>query len=474
MGTRIEEAYKDLEGKKALVLGLGVHGGALGVARFLAEHGAEVTVTDLRPESELAESLEALKDLDIRYVLGEHRPEDILSADFIVRNPAVPRESKWLELARENGIPVLMEMNLFWRYCPAPITAITGSKGKSTTTSWLGHISKLWHPDTVVAGNLRVSALSMLPQISEDTPVILELSSWQLEAFEVGGEAPHVSCITNISYDHLNRYPSFEAYYNSKRWIYRNQKTADYAVFNYDDPIVSRFVEDCLAQVRWFSRSSHVKPGGYIDNDYIYLVDETGSTRKLLQVHELQLPGEHNRMNALAAAVLASAMNIPDEFIVEGLRTFKGLPDRLELVSVIDGVKYINDTTSTVPASTIAALKAVEGEVVLLAGGASKNVPFDELADFICQKKVRVVLLEGSATADLQTAINKRCPELIVGTFSSLESALEAARDIARPGHTVLLSPACASFGMFRNEFHRGQLFKDLVHKMEGKGTQHG
>ncbi|MDQ3856588.1 MAG: UDP-N-acetylmuramoyl-L-alanine--D-glutamate ligase, partial [Chloroflexota bacterium] len=180
-----------LEGKRALVLGLGVHGGGLGVVRFLVGQGARVTVTDLRPPEKLQSTLEALGGLPVELVLGEHRERDILEADLVVRNPAVPRESPWLALARSHGVPVLMEMNLFWRYCPAPITAITGSKGKSTTTAWLGHTWRLSRPDTVVAGNLRVSALEALPSIGPDTPVVLELSSWQLEAFAETQFGPH-------------------------------------------------------------------------------------------------------------------------------------------------------------------------------------------------------------------------------------------------------------------------------------------
>lgn len=448
-------------GKRVLVLGLGVHGGGAGVARFLAGQGARVTVTDLRPKEKLLEGLQALEGLPIEYVLGRHREEDILGADVIVRNPAVPRESQWLALAREHGISVLMEMNLFWELCPAPITAITGSKGKSTTTAWLGHIWRLSRPDTVVAGNLRVSALEALPAIRPDTPVILELSSWQLEALEAAGAGPHISCVTNLVPDHLNRYRDMDDYADAKRAIYRHQTPADLAVFNADDPIVREFVNDCRAQVRWFGAGHRPEGGAYLSSDRLTLAGDPD--QPLLSASELPLPGEHNVLNALAAAALADVGGLPAEQIAEGLRTFPGLPDRMELLAEVDGVRYINDTTSTTPASTVAALRSVQGRVALIAGGASKSLPFDEVAAEICRRVSLLALLEGSATPELQTEVYKRCPGLEISLHGDLQSAVRAARDWAIPGDTVLLSPACASFGMFDNEFHRGEEFRRVV-----------
>ena len=454
----------ELQGKRVLVLGLGVHGGGAGVARFLVEHGAEVTATDLRTEEKLREGLAPLRGLPIKYVLGEHREEDFAEADLIVRNPAVPRESPWLRLAEQHGIPILMEMSLFWAYCPAPITAITGSKGKSTTTAWLGHIWRLSRPDAVVAGNLRVSALEALPSIRPDTPVVLELSSWQLEALEAGRFGPHISCVTNIAPDHLNRYRDMEDYANSKRAIYRYQTRADVAVFNAGDPVVSRWSEDCPAEVRWFGPERPPGEGGYIVGGRLVLTDS--HERALLPVRELPLPGEHNALNALAAAVLARANGLPDEQIAEGLRSFPGIPDRMEPVATVAGVRYVNDTTSTVPHSTIAALRSVEGPIVLIAGGATKHTPFGELAEEICGRVRLLLLLEGSATDDLRAEVRRRCPQLEMHLFDNLRSAVREAHGRARSGDTVLLSPACASFGMFDNEFQRSEVFRRAVREL--------
>ena len=463
-----------LRGKAALVLGLGVHGGGAGVVRFLVEHGAVVTVTDLRPPEKLETTLASLSILPVLYVLGEHREADVRSADVIVRNPAVPRESPWLDLARRHGVPVLMEMNLFWAHCPAPIVAITGSKGKSTTTAWLGHTWRLSRPDTVVAGNLRVSALEALPLIGPDTPVVLELSSWQLESFGDTRIGPHVSCVTNIAPDHLNRYSDMADYASSKREIYRYQRPEDIAVLCWDDPVVRGFAADCPAQVRWFGLEEAPSEGAHVSAGWIVLRGAEASP--LLPVGELGLRGPHNVLNALATAALADACGLPAEQIAEGLRTFKGLPDRMEPVAYINGVAYINDTTSTTPVSTIAALRTIEGPIALIAGGASKNVGFADLAPEICARVSYLALLEGSATDELQAAVNGCSGKLDTEVYGELQSAVSAAAERAGPGWTVLLSPACASFGMFDNEFQRGEQFRAAVRELgsKGQGALHG
>src|SRR3954462_3807903 len=222
----------DLRGKHALVMGLGIHGGGLGVARFLANHGARVTVTDLRGPEQLQSSLGALADLPITYVLGQHRDEDFRAADLVIRNPGVPRESRYLQIARASGAAVEMEMTLFFRLCPGPILGITGTKGKTTTTLLAAAMLREQYPDTIVAGNLRVSALEALPRITAGTPVVLELSSWQLEGLGEAKLSPQYACITNISPDHLDRYGSLQPYAEAKEQIFLHQRAIDVAVFN--------------------------------------------------------------------------------------------------------------------------------------------------------------------------------------------------------------------------------------------------
>src|SRR6476659_7491172 len=247
----------DLRGKRALVMGLGIHGGGLGVARFLADHGANVTVTDLRGPELLQSSLDALADLPITYVLGRHRDEDFRAADLVIRNPGVPRESPYLQIARANGAAIEMEMTLFFRLCPGPILGITGTKGKTTTTLLTAAILREQYHDTVIAGNLRVSALEALPRITAGTPVVLELSSWQLEGLGEAKLSPQYACITNISPDHLDRYGSMEAYAEAKAQIFLHQHEDDILILHLDDPLVAASADRRRGKLGWFVGPEH-------------------------------------------------------------------------------------------------------------------------------------------------------------------------------------------------------------------------
>jgi len=463
----------DFRGKRAVVMGLGINGGGLGVTRFLAERGAEVTATDLRSSEVLKPSLDQLRDLPVRYVLGEHRDEDFAAADLVVRNPGVPRESRFLQIAREHGARIEMEMTLFFRLCPGPIVGITGTRGKTTTTMLTGAILREEHPETVVAGNLRVSALEQLERITPRTPVVLELSSWQLEGLGEAGLSPRYACVTNLSPDHLDRYGSMEENGAAKKQIFLHQHPGDVVVLNADDPVVSRWADEVGARegLGWFSLRQPMAEDrtAWWDGETLRWGEEP-----VCHQRDLRLPGEHNRANIAAAVALAKLFHEPagDEAILQALRSFNGVADRLELVRKLRGVRFINDTTATAPAATIAALRTVEGPVVLIAGGADKRLDFAALAEAIAEAKNRgdgpgaqlrsVLLLAGSATPKLLAALEQVGvqPE---GVYDSLEMAVERAFTLAQPEGTVLLSPGCASFGMFVNEFDRGERFRQIV-----------
>ena len=448
-------------GKRVLVMGLGVHGGGLGVTRFLVGQGATVTVTDLKSAAQLRPSLEALAGLPVRYVLGEHRAEDFTHTDLIVRNPGVPADSPYLALAREHGVPVEMEMGLFFRLCPAPIIGITGTKGKTTTTLLVGAMLRQVEPGTVIAGNLRISALELLPQIGPTTPVVLELSSWQLEGLEPHRLNPHIAAITNISPDHLNRYRDLDDYAAAKKLIFMFQIPDDFLVLNADDALVRGFAAEAQGRVVWFSRHEAV-PGAYLAGDAL-LWHWAGRTHAVAGRDDVRLPGEHNLENALAAMAIAGVWGAPPQAMAEALRGFRGVEHRLELVAEIGGVRYVNDTTSTAPAAALAALAALDGPIVLIAGGADKNLDFRAMGAAVAQRVKALILLEGTATDRLAAAVSAVKDDLIAGRFPDLRAAVQAAQDVARPGDTVLLSPGCASFGMFANEFERGEQFKAIV-----------
>lgn len=450
----------DLRGKRVLVVGLGIHGGGVGVARFLSGQGAQVTVSDLKPAEELAASLEALKGLPIRFVLGEHRLEDLDSADMLIRNPAVPAESPFLAAARQRGIAIEMEMSLFFRLCPGPILAVTGTKGKTTTTLLLASILQQVEARTVAAGNMRISALELLPSLTPTTPACLELSSWQLEGLEPYRLSPHIGVITNITPDHLNRYSSFEAYAQAKGTMVRWQTADDVAVLNRDDQTVARFVGEGRARTIWFSRRQPVD-GVYLDGADVVL-DWQGRRSVLCQRGDVRLPGEHSIENVLAAAAAAVAWGAPPETIRTGIRGFAGVEHRLEFVRELDGVRYINDTTATAPAAALAALQAFPEPLIVIAGGADKRLEFGELGQALARRAKRIVLLDGTATGKLAAAIERSGGE-IAGRFSVMTSAVQEAQRLAERGDVVLLSPGCASFGLFANEFERGDTFRQAV-----------
>ncbi len=461
----------DFNNQRVLVMGLGVHGGGIGVAKFLAKRGARVTVTDLKTAGQLEESLKQLAGLPIQYVLGEHRESDVLASDMIVRNPGVPREHPLLQLASAHGIPIEMEISLFFLLCPAPIIGITGTKGKTTTTLLTGAMLKAKDARTVVAGNLRVSALELLDQIDATTPVVLELSSWQCEGLEAHKLSPHIACITNLYPDHLNRYKDMADYAAAKALIFVNQKPDDCVILNADQEASHDFARQARSRIVWFSRKQRVD-GVYVSGDEIlYQPSNQTTTHAPLTIasrRDIGLIGEHNVENVLAATALALAADVAPEQIRSALQDFRGAPHRLEVVRELNGVRYVNDTTATAPAAAIAALKAIGDDIILIAGGADKSLDFETLGRSASLRAKAILLLEGSATEKLDEMIryggggNK-----IVGRFNSLRDAVAQAHTIARDGDTVLLSPGCASFGMFNNEFERGDQFREIVQTLE-------
>ena len=453
--------------KKILVMGLGVHGGGLGVARYMGRNGAIVRVTDMSTADKLQESIDALaqEHFPVEYTLGEHREEDFQWADVVVRNQAVPLTSKWVAYARQLGKPVETEINIFMRLCPGPIIGITGTKGKSSTATWTWEMLRHWRSDAVLAGNLRVSALEALDRITPETPVVLELSSFQTEGFEEPRVSPHLAAVTNLSPDHLNRYATMEEYGAAKKhiFLYQQPERGDYVVLNSADMEVAAWANDAPANVAWFGIGAATRlPGVYFEEGLFRWHLEGAEPVVVGEAADLQVPGAHSLANAACAATLAILAGAPLEAVREGLRSFRGVRDRQELLRTLRCVRFYNDTTSTTPTSTIAALNAIEGPVVLIAGGADKGLDFAELAMSVQTETMAVVLLEGSAT-DLMEQQFSEAGANILGRFSDFAEAVRVAQAAAPEGGAVLLSPGTASFGMFRNEFDRGDKFRAIV-----------
>jgi UDP-N-acetylmuramoylalanine--D-glutamate ligase len=460
---------QDFRGARATVMGLGILGGGVGVARYLAERGALVTVTDLRSESELESSIAELSDLPITFHLGEHDDRDFTSerADMVVRNPGVRRDSSYLQLARESGVAVEMEMSLFFRACPARVIGVTGTKGKTTVTALIGEMLRAWNPDRFIAGNMGISALDGLSRLTPETPVVIELSSWQLESLDEHGLGPHVSVITNFSEDHLDRYGGYEDYVHTKRSIARHQTVTDVVVFNNEQPDVRKVSCETEAILMPFGAGDPAENGAWITGDRLKS-RYRDTTLDFELPSQLSLSGPHGRMNALAAIAACHAYGVPGQAIAEGLSSFSGVENRLEQLGTVAGVRFINDTSSTAPIATVSALKLLAeqpGNVHLISGGADKQSDMTEFFEVVADLAASVTLLPGSATDHIRRGLTDRGYRRIADA-GTMDQAVDQAFADTEPGDVVILSPGVASFGLFRNEFDRGEQFRRAFRRL--------
>ncbi len=453
----------DWHGKRVTVMGLGTRGGGSGVARYLAESGATVTVTDMRSADHLEQQIAELSDLDIRYALGGHDPVDFSETDAVVRNPAVRRNNQYLTIARNAGVPIEMEMTIFLRACPGKVIGITGTKGKTSTSAICGSILKSFRPDTIVAGNMGVSALAQLPLIASDTPVVLEISSWQLEAMDEQCLGPNIAVLTNISEDHLDTYRDFDDYADTKRSIGRHLAVGDTLILNADDAEVVRLSPPSGVRVVQFG-------SGELDPESVSVVDGRLHSTIVDRVGTVQIPetdalrGKHQHLNAAAAAAAALVLGASLDDVAAGLRSFAGVANRMEPVAEVDGVLYVNDTAATAPAAAIASLRAFTARPIhLISGGADKRLDFRLMAQEIVGRASSVTLLAGTATDLLIEELRSAGWAGELPTVESMAAAVANAETAAKPGDVVLLSPGCASFGLFRDEFDRGAQFRELA-----------
>ncbi len=425
-------------GKRITVMGLGVLGRGLGDTLFLIQHGARVTVTDLKPAEELAGSLEKLRGLPVRLRLGLHDPQDFIDTDMVLRNADVPRASRFLKIARAHGVPVEMDESLFCKHFRGTVVGITGTRGKTTTTILTHRILTAGGFGALLGGNiLGCATLPLLDTAGPEDVVVLELSSWQLQGFDEARISPHASIFTNIYPDHLNRYHGMADYIEDKKAIYRHQHGGDFCLFNGDQPETSRLAGEAPAGAHFFRMAD-------VPHDW-----------------QIRLPGLHNRHNVAAAKGLAERMGIPDDTIRRAVEEFEGVEHRLQWLGEKDGVAFVNDSTSTTPVAGIAALESMQGRrILLIAGGADKNLDLRAFAEAAVTRCFRIALLEGTATDALEkTMIEAGGKDRITGRFTDLEEAVLELYRGARQGDVILLSPGCASFGLFRNEYHRGETF---------------
>ena len=462
--------------KKVTVMGLGLFGGGVGAARHFAENGAAVTVTDKRSEADLKPSIEALKDLPIRYVLGRHFEDDFRGADILLVNPGVPMDNPLVAMARGAGARIEFAMNLLFKLTPKNRKiGVTGSNGKSTTTALLGEMVRVMDERALVGGNIGKCLLSETRNLAPDVPIVLELSSFMLEGMSEMASSPHVAIVTNLSPNHLDRHGTMQAYAEAKLNIIRHQEPGDCAVLNADDPALCGWESQTRARVIRFSVKEELAGNAaFLSGDKL-IVRWEGVEEVIAYRRTLRLPGLHNVANALAASAAALAFGVQPWQMVEALSKFNGLPHRLEVVARNEKkVTYYNDSIATTPESAICALSSFDGPITLIAGGSDKGSGFDELAVAIVRKVRRLILL-GVTAPKIEEAVLRAAGQYsrrpIIYHARNLEHAALLASAETLPGEAVLLSPACASFDMFRNFQERGELFRALAMRFIERGT---
>jgi UDP-N-acetylmuramoylalanine--D-glutamate ligase len=477
----IENATSEFKGKRVAVIGLAATG--LATARVLGDLGAAVCIYDGKPEADLApERVAEARNLGDSVTLALNNiPIDWSRTDLVIPSPGVPRTTAPLVQAQQELVPVLGEIEVAYRIARAPILAITGTNGKTTTTALLGAICRESGRLTSVAGNIAEDAGVRLPLIEaaalapEEGVIVAEISSFQLEW--VSRFRPHVAAWLNIANDHLDRHKDFDEYAGAKARLFAFQEASDTVVLNADDEAVVRYSQGVGAGARWmFSVRERVANGAYLDGDTLMAVREGEPAIVLMGREEIPLPGLHNAANVLAAAAMALAFGISPEVIRHAVRKFAGVAHRLETVSTIDGVRYINNSMCTNPAAVAASLEAAgERPVVAIAGGKHKGGDLSQMVSAL-QDRTRSVILIGESAQEIGRALEQetqragRGPE--IDYAGTLESAVRSAASVALPGDIVMLIPGCASFDMFTGFEHRGQVFRDAVIALSKEKTR--
>jgi len=464
---------QDLKDKIITIMGLGLNQGGLGVARFLAKTGAKILITDLKTKEELEPSLEKLKDFDIKYILGRHREEDFINTDMIIQNPAVPHNSKYLKIARKHKIPIKTDLDLFFHLCPSKnIIAVAGTKGKSTVSQLIYHIFKEAQKDTILAGNIGISVLDILEKITPQTWLILEISTWQMEGVKNRKFRPQTAVLTNILPDHLDRYRNYKEYIRSEKLIFKHQRPNDNLIVNYDNEETIKIKKEIRLPIYWFSAKEKIEPGCYLENDK--LIFQSGEYKTTFaKISDLLLPGLHNLENILAASTVGFVYNIPGNIILKALKNFPGVPYRLEFIGEFRGIKFYNDTCATTPEATLAALESfTEQHIILFLGGKNKKLNYKNFGETIGKDKEikKIILLQHpayDASQKILSALKKHLDSEKIILTSNLKVGVEIALQQAQANDIILLSPAAASFGMFKNEFDRGDQFNKIVKNLK-------
>lgn len=449
-----------------MILGAARQGTAL--ARFLVQRGARVILTDARPESELKDVMEQLQDLDIEWAAGGHPLSLLDRATAVCPSGGVPLTIPFLQEARARGIRFTNDSQVFLEHAPCPVIGITGSAGKTTTTTLVGRMAQAAEGQTLrkawVGGNIGAPLIAMLDEMQAGDLAVMELSSFQLD---IMARSPHVAGLLNITPNHLDRHGSMEAYAAAKANLLAYQMADDYAVLGRDDSMVMALRAKTAAQVLTFGLTDlpNRENGSFIRDESVWLRDAQGE-RAVLPLTDNLLPGLHNQRNVLAAAALAAAAGLPDEAIRTGVQGFRGVPHRLEFVRTWRGADWINDSKATTPAAVVVALESIRRPVVLLAGGRDKHLPWDEFAAVAGRNAAHIVLF-GEAAGLIRAALDAAGGKVKVSVCPGLEAAVQQAAQVLEHGWVALLSPGCTSFDEFKDYEERGERFKHWVLALE-------
>ncbi|MFI5058086.1 MAG: UDP-N-acetylmuramoyl-L-alanine--D-glutamate ligase [Candidatus Acidiferrales bacterium] len=447
----------ELRGKRVLVVGLARTGLATGL--FCAARGARVTATDARTETEIGAEIAKLREAGVTLELGGHQEKTFLAQDLIIPSPGVPADAPLLQVAREKGITIWSEIELAYRFLKGSLIGITGSNGKTTTTSLVDHILKNAGFSTILAGNIGTPLIGRVDASRDDTVTVLELSSFQLELIETF--RPNIGIFLNLTPDHLDRHRTMEAYGAAKARIFENQTEEDAAVLNADDPATTPYAPT-RPRLHWFSRKQRVAQGACVRGEEI-VFRRDGVEEVVLKRIDIPLAGAHNLENVLAAVAAARIAGAETGAIAKGVRSFAGVEHRLEFVAEIGGVRYYNDSKATNVDATLKALDAFPGRILVILGGKDKGSDYILLQKPLREKAI-LALLVGAAAEKIEKQI---AGSVAIERAGNIKRAVEIASHAARPGDVVLLAPACASFDQFQNYEHRGRVFKELVRQLD-------
>lgn len=469
-GVFIMMDFSSFLGKKVTVFGLGSAGGGVGTVEFLARAGAtDIRVTDAKKAHELAASVAKIEHLPgVRLFLGEHRKSDFTDVDLVIKNPRIPWSNEYIELAKGAGVPVEMDSSIFFALCNKPIIGVTGTKGKTTTASAIAHLLKIAGKRVLDVGIGEMPVLSLVEKIPNCDVVVFELSSWRLSALANIRKSPSIVVFTNFYPDHLNYYSSMEEYFTDKANIVRFQNSDDVFVYNAESPELVREAGRVASRGVFFGRDDTGGDGVFVrEGDLVCREGKMDSV--FASLSDIRVPGKHNVGNILAAIAAVRMFGVDFESIAKGLLLFAGVPHRLEFVAEKRKARWYNDSAATIPDAAIAGIHSFETSIILLAGGSDKNLDFDELGKTIAESwNVKgVILFAGDATEKLSASVRKYGGEAkIFGTVSGMKEAIALASSHIEPKDTILLSPGAASFGLFKNEFDRGNQFREMVGKL--------